>query len=100
VANKYQESHREQCCAFASGACFGDVVGHHLKVGGKSLSSKTHDAMAIPVCVTHHKMCESLEIGKQEQLEAWCKYMLERLIQEHGREKGVELMALAYWSVL
>jgi len=96
----YQKSHHFQPCTYADILCFGDVVGHHIRVKGCGTGNKMSDAVVIPVCVHHHKLCDSRQISTQNQLDEWVKYMLERLTKEHGQTKAVELLAMAYWSVL
>ncbi|MES0445042.1 MAG: hypothetical protein ABUJ92_00715 [Desulfobacterales bacterium] len=93
MGSKYQESHREQQC------CFGQVSGHHLKIG-KSQNSKSADAMAIPVCVTHHQLCELVKISKHDQIRAWQDYMLERLIQKYGRDEGCKQLSDMYGELI
>ena len=96
---EYLQSAKDQQCTFSDHLCLGDVVHHHIRVKGCGTGRKMNDAVVIPVCHYHHKMCDSREIGTQEQLNEWVKYMLERLTQEHGQTKAVELLALAYWGV-
>jgi len=58
------------------------------------------DAVVIPVCQYHHALCDNRTISTQQQLNEWCKYMLERLTAEHGQTEAVERLAMVYWSVL
>jgi len=98
MTSEYQRTHRSYPCRFC---CRSNetVCGHHIRITA-GMGQKPHDALAIPVCYSCHRDCHDGTISKQEQLEVWVKYMLERMTEQHGREKGVELMALAYWSVL
>jgi len=96
----YQRSHHEQPCTFAGHLCHGDVVGHHIRVKNCGTGKKMSDAVVIPVCHYHHKMCDKRTISTQHQLNEWCKYMLERLTQEYGQTEAVERLAMAYWDAL
>jgi len=97
----YQKSHRDQPCTFASHLCQHDtVVGHHIRVKGCGTGSKMSDAVVIPVCAYHHRLCDSRTISTQHQLNEWCKYMLERLTAKYGQTEAVERLAMAYWESL
>ncbi len=97
----YQRSHHEQLCVFSPSGCFGDVVGHHVKVAGLSgMGVKAPDYCVIPVCHKHHELCESNVIPKRHQVRELLNYWLERLTQEHGQAKAVDMMGRAYWAAL
>jgi len=97
---KYQASHHDHPCTYSSNLCQGDVIGHHIRVKGCGTGIKMSDAVVIPVCQYHHKLCDTRQISTQSQLNEWCKYMLERLTQAHGQTAAVEYLALSYWSIL
>ena len=99
--SEYQESHRTQQCSFIGmGGCFGDVTGHHLRIAGVTGTGiKAPDHMAIPCCMTHHSACHAGHISQQEQEDALALYWIERLTQEHGRAKALEMMGVAFWGV-
>jgi len=96
----YQSSHHDQPCTYADILCYGDVIGHHIRVKGCGTGSKMSDAVVIPVCMYHHRLCDIRQISTQKQLNEWCKYMLERLTRAHGQSEAVERLAMAYWSIL
>jgi len=97
---EYLASSRDQQCTYAGYECFGDIVHHHVRVKGCGTGNKMPHAVVIPVCCYHHKLCDSRQISTQNQLNEWCKYMLERLTQEYGQTEAVNKLAMAYWSVL
>ena len=97
---EYLRSAKDQPCTFSGYMCRGEVCHHHIRVKGCGAGQKMHDSVVIPVCVYHHKMCDSRVISTQQQLNEWAQYMLERLTQEYGQTEAVERLALAYWSVL
>jgi len=77
----------------------GQVVGHHLKVG-HGMGMKASDALVIPVCYRCHMKCESYEITKEDQIHALLAYMIQRLAENHGLEKGLERLGYAYMEAL
>jgi len=98
---EYQKSAKDQTCTFASYLCQGDIVHHHIRTKGCGIGQKMSDAVTIPVCSSyHHPMCDKRTISTQNQLNEWCKYMLERLIQKYGQTEAVERLAMAYWDAL
>lgn len=97
----YQKSHQDQPCTYSSYECFGDVVGHHVRVAGCcGTGKKMSDAVVIPVCVFHHRLCDARQISTSNQLNEWMKYMLERLTQEHGQAIAVEKLGRLYFEAL
>jgi len=98
---EYLRSAQHQPCTFASHLCHGDIVHHHIRVKNCGTGSKMSDAVGIPVCsLYHHPMCDNRTISTQNQINEWCKYMLERLTQRMGQTEAVERLAMAYWDAL